>query len=451
MKFKLQKYISFLLVLAIASAFTACGVQNTEKPKDNTASDQNTTIEAKETPKEKIKLRMYTDIADNIVKVPHDYALEKLSKEMPEVEIVHEQFARDDYLQLKTFAAAGNLPDIYESSVKVLSAFLKSGNVLSLDKYVEELGIMDKIAPANMNLLIYPDGHIYSMPRDGQKIALIYYNKELFEKNGVKVPENYDEFLAAVKVFSEKGVIPLGLFAKEKWPGVQFFDVIASRMEPEGVKKLDLGKGKITEEAYVKAAQKIHELVKAGLLAKGAFNTDYDQALALFLEGKTAMFLNGSWALEDIGNGLGDKAGLLYYPLQDAASTETARWNMSGGEAASGFSVSPHTANLDVTARYCILYGYYNAEGGIVKGVSGSPLMKNPPASEIELSALTKLYTADSVNFKSMTAFPWGLSNSVVGTALEDNVQKLLTGSDSYLPENFIKDIGTALDKAFGK
>lgn len=392
-----------------------------------------------------VKLKIYTQYSILDEKLAYDYAVAAMKKIMPEVTLDLEVAAQDDDQKIKTYAATGNLPDIFFASAGLIEVFKKSNNVLPLDEYVRELKIEEKLLPSARNMLWDKDGHCYGVPNVGQWAALIFYNKKVFSANNIKVPTNYDEFLAAVKALKAKGIIPLALFAKEKWPGVQLYDVLVTRMDPGGLKKVNDGKGSITEPAYRKAAERLVELVKAGLISPAAFNTNYDEACALFIEGKAAMLLNGAWAMTLLGEKMGDNVDFMYYPLADPANAEAVKWNMSGGGLNQAFCVSPHSKYKDIAARFVCQFALKFAEGRVVKCGDPNPILKDCPPPEKGYLPIQQRYVNDSVNFKTMTCFPWGLTDAKFKTAIEDNVQKLLTGE--YPVDDFIKDTERALAK----
>jgi len=436
------KVLALIVVLAMTLSLVACGSSDEKNDSDsNTSTDGNTTSSpAPET----VKLKIYTQYSSDDEKQPYDYAVEAMKKEMPNVELELEVEAQDDNAKIKTYAATGNLPDIYRSTTDVIEQFIKSNNILMLDDYASKFGVENQISDAYKYILKSSDGHIYAIPNVGPWAATLCYNKELFDKNSVKVPGNYEEFLAAVKAFSAKDITPLAIFSKEKWPGVQLYDMLVTRLDSQGVKKLDLGNGKISEDAYKKAAERLIELVKAGLISKSAFNTNYDQACSMFNEGKAAMIINGAWGIGMYAEKLGDKLGVLYSaPLADAADVEATRWAISGGGLNQGFSVNPKSANKDIAAEYVCKFALKFAEGRVVKRGDPNPLMKNPPQPEKGYLPQQTQYMSDVANFKSMTCFPWGLTNAKFKEAIENNTQKLLTGE--YSAEDFIKDMEKAL------
>lgn len=429
MKKRLMKHMCLILVVVLAFSIAGCG----KKKETANESDQ------------KVKLKMYAQYSSDDEKQPFDYAVEKMKEKMPNVELELEIMAQDDNQKIKTYAATGNLPDIFVATSDIIESFKKSDNILMLDEYVKDLKIEDRFLPSSMSLLKDKEGHTWAVPCAGQFAGLLYYNKEVFKKSNVEIPTNYEEFLASVKTFKSNDVIPLALFAKEKWPGVQLFDMLATREEPRGVAKLDSGDGNASEDAYVSAANKMVELVKAGLLPKGAFNLSSDEAGALFKEGKAAMYLSGAWSMNNLGTNMGDNVGILYYPLADAKDADKVKWNMSGGGYNSGFGVSPHSKYKDIAAEFVCQFALEYAEGRIIKRGDPNPILKNSPEPEKGYLSIQQQYVADSDNFQTMTCFPWGLKNSKFKAAIEDEVNRLLTGD--YSVDKFVDNLNKAIEQ----
>lgn len=432
MKTVFRKYLCITLVIALMFTMFGCG----EKAATKTSSNSDG----------KVVLKIYAQYSADDEKQPFDYAKEQMKKIMPNVDLDLEVMAQDDNQKLKTYAATNNLPDIFVATTDIIESFKKSNNILKLNKYIEELGIEKQFLTSSIPLLKDSNGDTWAIPDAGQFAALLYYNKDVFTKNGVKVPINYTEFLDAVKKFKANGVIPLALFAKEKWPGVQLFDMLASREDPKGITKLDLGQGKASDAAYKDAATKMLELVKAGLLPKGAFNLSSDDAGSLFKQGKAAMYLSGAWSMSDLGNSMGDNVGILYYPVADASSASSVKWNMSGGGYNSGLGVSPYSKNKDIAAKYACLFALKFAEGRIIKRGDPNPILKDSPKPENGYNAIQQQYVNDSANFKTMTCFDWGLTNAKFKAGIEDEVNTLLSGD--YTVDEFVKNLDKVIEEA---
>ncbi len=431
---------TLLVVMMMTLAFVGCApAENTEAdaPKEN--------VDTKEVKDEAITLRIYAQYSDDDTKVPYDYAAQELKKAYPNVTLELDIQGQDDGQKLQTYAATGNLPDIFQVGTAQIETFKESKNILVLDDYVKSTGFDKKLHASAENLLWNEDGHAYAFPYAGNELVLIYYNKELFEEHGVKVPETYEELKEAVAKFNAADIVPLSIFAKEKWITTALYDVFATRFDEGGIKKLDKGNGSAKEEAYVKAAEHLHELVKLGLLADGATNMNYDQAASLFYEGKAAMFINGQWEIQASTEKLGDKVDWMFYPV--VSENPEAKYAFAGGGAPGGYAVSPYSEHKDLAAevaafiseKYCEAKYMYRANPLLAVKVDPSiePVEKFPPMMEKLAKELP--------NITSTTAFAWGLTEPKFKVAIEDQSQILLT--EGYSPEQFIEELEKTIER----
>ncbi len=430
----IKKWIALFTAAAMLVSMTGCAKQ--------TAAGTTPTDAAATEP---IKLKIYVDYADDDTKIPYDYAVAALKKEMPNVQLELEPMARDDGQKLKTYAQTGNLPDIFQIGVDTMNIFRKSNNILQLDEYAADF--KSKLQPGSENLLYHPeDNHIYSFPFAGKEYVVLYYNKEIFAKYNLQVPTTFEELKAVSKTLNENNVIPMSIFAKEKWPCVSLFDVFATRLEPQGIMKLDQLKGKASEEAYKKAAGQIVDLVNSGLFPKGATNLNYDQAAALFYEGKAAMFLNGQWEIQGSTEKLGDKVDWMYYPSYDAAGYEAAKGNWSGGGSLGGLGVSPNTANKEVAAKVASFMAIKYAEAKYTMRANPFVATVVDKQPEVAFPAMMDRLAKDIPNIKSTTGFAWHMTNPKIKAALEDNTQRLLTGT--YTADEFVADMDKVIEES---
>jgi len=393
-----------------------------------------------------VTLKIYAQYSDDSEKLPYDYAEQALAMEMPDVKLELDIRGQDDDMRLRTYAAAGNLPDIYQANTTIIGQFIESGDIALLDDYVAEAGLTELVTEAAIPSLFHEDGHTYAIPTSGKYASAMYYNKDLFAQYGVKVPENFEEMEAAIKVFAENDVIPLAIFAKENWPGVQLYDMLVTRQQPGGLLKIDSGANSITEEAYKDAAVKLERLVDAGLMARGAFNTSYDEALALFTEGQAAMFLNGMWCVKDLGERMSDSVDILpyYYPLADAGQEGQSEWHMSGGSVKhDGLSANSGSSHQELASRVTVFFAHKYAEGKTVK-MGFPPLFTDTPETEVSLTPIHLRALQEAVNYKSTSGFPWHIATPETRTAIEDGVARMLTGD--YSADEFIRDLDKLID-----
>lgn len=445
----MKRWMASILCLVLLVFAAACG-NGASNDASNKAVDNSSTAVVEEkkepeqakAPEEKVKLRIYAQYADEDTKTPYDYAVAELAKEFPNVELELEIQAQDDGQKLKTLAATGNLPDIFQAGMDIITTLSKSNNILVLDDYLDKVGFKEKMHKSALNTLYTDDGHVYAFPYAGNELILWFYNKELFTKYNVKVPETYEELKQAAEVFNENGIIPLALFAKEKWPDVALFDVFATRIDPKGILSMDRDGEKM--DKFQSAADALIEQVKAGLLPKGVTNLNYDQAAALFHEGKAAMFLNGQWEIAAATESLGDNADWMYYPAPTKVAYEANKYAFSGGGGPGGYAVSANSKHTDLAVEVASFISLKYAEYKYTH--RGNPIVATTTDKEIVVpypAMMTKL--AETIpNITSTTAFAWGIANPKFKAAIEDASQSLMTGA--YSSSQFVKDVNFGLE-----
>ena len=201
------------------------------------------------------------------------------------------QVPNDDYKQRLVVAmSGGQAPDVFASwGGGWLEEFVKSGQVKDLTNEDIEF---DRFIETALENATY-DNKIYGLPL-GISPYIFYYNKEIFEKYGLEVPETYDDLLEIVDVLKENDVYPIALANQPKWPGAFFLMYFVDRLGGEDVFKQAYrreGKG-FDDEVFVKAGEYIQDLVNKGAFNPG-FNVDSLMILAktrqLMYTGQAAM------------------------------------------------------------------------------------------------------------------------------------------------------------------
>ncbi len=453
-----KRILSTLVCLTVAAtSLIGCG---SKAPAEETGKDTpaaETTTEAKTEEKaeekatettevsgDKVTLSIYTQYADDDTKVPYDYAVEQLKEAYPNVELNLIVQAQDDGQTLKTLAATGQLPDIYQASTDIINTFRESNQIMVLNDVAQSTGFLDKLYDANKDLAYAEDGNIYAFPFSGQEYVLWYYNKALFEENGLEIPETYDDLLNCIEVFKGKGITPLALFGQEGWNTAAAYDVIATRYAEGGIKALDEGKASITDEGYVNAAKKMEELVAAGLYQEDATTTNYDQASEKFLSGEAAMFINGQWYIEDATKALGDNVDWMFYPAADAASYEAGKAVFSGGGSASGFAVNPDSANAELAAEVAEFITEKYCEAKVMYRHNPLVAIDTGKEPDSEYPAMMKKLSDTLPSITATTKFTWGLTNSTFNDAIQSESQGLVSGQ--FTADEFIQDIADTME-----
>lgn len=228
--------------------------------------------------------------------------LEETQAAFPEVKFEIDAVADsgDAYkTKIKTAIAGGEAPDIFYTWGGGFSQiFVDSGKVLCLDDYLDE-DTKSKIIEGTTNNFFY-DEKLYGLPTR-VNIGLLYCNKKMFEEAGIELPTTYDELLAAVKAFKEKGYTPMCVGAKDTWTAAMYLNALTMREAgSEYVNKVINAEATIDTPEIKRSVQMYQELINAGAFADGAIAISKDESQAVFLSGGMPMYFNGSWLCANI-------------------------------------------------------------------------------------------------------------------------------------------------------
>ena len=446
----MKRTMALLTALLLSLGMAACGgetpASSAPTPSQATSSEaQQPTATPEDLKQATGELTLYTYYVDSDKEIV-DYALTEMKKIFPNVTVIPENRTDADGTLLKTRAAVGELPDIFECPANVLESFATSGDILALDDAMAAMDFASFVHPGVLENRASQDGKIYAISALANEPVVLYYNKQIFADNNLTPPKNYDEFKTVVSTLAGKGIIPLSIFAQEKWPGLQLFDMAVVANDPRGMAALETGEAAATDPQFVGAANKLSELVSLGLIGKGAFNTNASQAFEQFRLGQAAMLINGNWYFGDAKE-YGDNVGYFTYnPFADAGKEETARVNASGGKMSpGGYAVNAHSENVELATQYMLYFNIERAKAKTVLNGAVSALVEDVQPKEPRYESYQQY--ADSVGeIKNYSKYGWSLDNAEIKTALEDGVEMLLAGN--YTPDSFISGLDAQIKAA---
>lgn len=449
-KMKMWKKLSSIALASIMTvSLTACGsgTKNDASSKEPAATAATTpAAPAAATPAAPadpvVKLSIYTNHFDDDTAKPYDYAVAELKKAMPNVEVTLVPGLQDNGQKIKTQMATGDLPDIIDTSWDIMQIGSKSNNILTLDDAPETAQFKKDLNKGNEAKLIAPDGHVYGYPYAGTEFIILYYNKKLFAEAGVQAPiKTLDQLKDAAKKFNAKGIIPLAIFSKEKWIGNALLQGFMTREEPKGYGALN---GALETPAALKlAAKQVEELQAAGLFAKNATQTNYDQASSLFYQGKAAMFVNGQWEIPSSQKNLGDNVDFMNFPAKDEATYEKAKFAMNGAGGPGGFAVSAKTKNKEVAIKVAAFMARKYAEYKYTQ--VGTPIVSIKVDKPITAQVPAMLTRLGQEVIPNITSFAIVQNNTNVNLSIDDNSQNLIVSG--FTADQFVTNLNKTLKK----
>ena len=113
---------------------------------------------------------------------------------------------------LKTRMLGGDPPDSFQvhAGHELIDSWVKAGKMEPVTFIFEENGWLDSYPPGVIDVLSY-DGEIWSVPVNIHRSNVLWYNKAVFEANGLQPPKTWDEFFTAADKLQAAGVTPTAL------------------------------------------------------------------------------------------------------------------------------------------------------------------------------------------------------------------------------------------------
>ena len=152
---------------------------------------------------------------------------------------VEKQFIENDPFKTKMAAAmqAGTPPDLFQSwGGGVLKTYIDAGLVRDITEEFKVDGWEKNFKPAALGLFTF-DGKKYA-PMWQFGMVGMWYNKAIFKGAGVEIPKTWTDFMAVVTKLGEygkdKGIAPIALGNKDKWPGHFYWSYMAIRLGDKG-------------------------------------------------------------------------------------------------------------------------------------------------------------------------------------------------------------------------
>ena len=226
-------------------------------------------------------------------------AVDRFNKTNPDIKVNLVVMANDSYKQrLAVAMASGQTPDLFLSwSGGPMYEYANNNQIQDLTPYMNANNYKNRLLDAAVAQGTY-NGKIYGFPLTNVSVCTVFYNKEIFQRLNLKVPETIKELETVCDTLKANGITPFSLANKTQWTGSMYFMFLATRRggTQPFIKGVD-GTGSFLDPAFIYAGEKIQEWVKKDYFLPGFNGLDWDsgQARAPMYRGETAMLIMGSW------------------------------------------------------------------------------------------------------------------------------------------------------------
>jgi putative chitobiose transport system substrate-binding protein len=241
---------------------------------------------------EKVKLEFWTM---NMAPKFNDYfkgLASQFNQQNPNLEAIWVDMNWDQ-IQPKLIAAiaAGNPPALVNFNVPWVHDFARQGNILPLNDY---LGADKNLYQDNALRDVTYKGKIYAFPWYNS-VSVIAYNKEVFDKAGIKAPaKSFDELVSQAKTITAKTKLPAFSPKLSAESGGSFVDWFYYA----GLPVVENGQAVFNSPKHVAFLQKFVDLYKAGAVPKDVFKMEFEQEIASYNTQRIAMMTTAPQALK---------------------------------------------------------------------------------------------------------------------------------------------------------
>lgn len=224
--------------------------------------------------------------------------IEAFNKKYPKIKINFKLVAIPDWQAAITPALRSNSgPDVFDNQPGAYVNRYKSFTEDLTPAVTKALGSdwKSKVAPAGVKPLTL-NGKLQAVNVGANYAGMLWINKGLFDKYGVKPPTTLEEWVKDCQVFKSHNQ---GCFVQGA-AGAGFnkdtLQAIANSVEPGLWSKASRGEAKWNSPGIVKAFDIWHQLFTRGIMQPGAVGyQQYPDANNDFLTGKYAMVMMGTW------------------------------------------------------------------------------------------------------------------------------------------------------------
>ena len=329
--------LSILLCLAII--MTGCGKSNQGSGDESSGTTSNTSSSttsdtSNATPEKKIPIKFYGLIKE----FPDGEAMiQKMQELLPHLDIQPIQVDWGNLDQVVSIGIASGDPcDVYAFWPTMMKKYVDAGQALDLTPYLDanDGEWRKQLSNGSLEMGTF-DGKVYNVSYQ-ISFDCLFVNADAFEKAGVTINPRWtwDEFIEAMKALKEKGGIdtPFSIF-DDAVKGL-FFKPLDDLIENVGKKdEAVAGNYPLNGDDAKYVLTCVKELFNSGLWygGKGALNISRDEAKAAFVQGKTAVLVEGAAMYASLAQECDFKIEPVLYPTMKTDPSKVAAGGYGDG------------------------------------------------------------------------------------------------------------------------
>lgn len=255
----------------------------------------------------------------------HEAAARAYTDAHPGVSITVTPYSFDDLQRILPVTLDGGTgPDVASISwgAQAADLFAAAGHLVDLTDHGAVSGWLDRypadlLAFANQAL----PGRIFGVPPEQATVG-VYYNSAIFDDLGIEVPSTFEEFEAALATIKAAGITPIATGGGDAWPLAHVWEQLIHTNVPfEHLTALEVDMdpdARYDTPEMIEATAKLLEWFELGYFNDGMLGTSYLDANSLFITGRAAMNIGGTWAQPEFATQPEFEARFFPMPRMDA-------------------------------------------------------------------------------------------------------------------------------------
>lgn len=339
---------------------------------------------------------------------------------------------------MKMAAQSGELPDLFWMLPAPAKEMAKAGYLLSYDDFLAETPEVTEHMAQNMLDVVLVDGKRYGLPCKGL-VTGFWVNKAVFEENGIAIPQTFDEYVAAAKALSAKGIALISQGSKDPFSVWALMTMLCRYGYYDKIWNIIDQKESYNNPDFLTFYQRLEELAKAGAFPTNVSTMDYYAMKDAFIHGETAMLDSGIWeakALQDAMDG-GKNLTFVWGPLDTEKGVGDQKVKMVVPQAPWLISATVANDPKKYAALKELLKFYYTEGSNIFLQYLDAPATEftaepdpaNPAFSAVLEAMQMEGYTAPVMQ-------PDNVYTEAYGNALYDSIYGVINGI--YTPEQAV-------------
>lgn len=353
MKMK-KRWVSLVMAISMVLSLTACGGNAEEKPSsgskditkaaDGSQDETNNVTEAAEPREAELNIMMsFPQYMDQWETYTKQFEEKMLAEENIKVKVNLEMPSTDQYDSVLQARLTGDdAPDLYTIHSNNISTYYEAGYLADLSSEALAAKIFD-----NVKKTVTQDDKLLALPIESTAWGVLY-NKDIFEKCNLQVPNTLDELKNVCQVLKDNGYTPFMLAYQEQWvPQLMTALSIGGKVSgelPDWLDRMYADNGSYSE------ISDIFDLIDV-VMQNGtdrAMEEGSEAGSADFAIGKAAMYIQGTWASNTIMTTNPDmNMGVYALPVNNNKNSTLINLSTS-----TTLGVYPESKNLDIAMKF---------------------------------------------------------------------------------------------------